>query len=121
LRILIADDNEMVRRGVIGLLSSEPNWEICGEARNGAEVLLKAPELLPDLILLDVSMPGINGLEVARLLRQDLPRLKILVMSQHDPIHLLPRVIAAGGDGCVDKAHLGRDLIGSIKRVAAGG
>jgi two-component system nitrate/nitrite response regulator NarL len=120
LRILIADDNDIVRRGVVGLLSSEPNWEICGEAKNGAEALLKAPELLPDLILLDVSMPDVNGLEVARILRQDVPRLKILVMSQHDPIHLLPRVVAAGGDGCVDKNRLGRDLIASIKRVTAG-
>jgi DNA-binding NarL/FixJ family response regulator len=121
LRILIADDNDMIRRGVAGLLSSEPDWEICGEARNGAEALLKAPQLLPDLILLDVSMPGINGLEVARLLRQDVPRLKILVMSQHDPIHLLPRVVAAGADGCVDKTHLGRDLVPSIKRIVGGG
>jgi DNA-binding NarL/FixJ family response regulator len=120
LRILIADDNDIVRRGVAGLLSSEPNWEICGEAKNGGEALLKTPELLPDLILLDVSMPDVNGLEVARLLRQDVPRLRILVMSQHDPIHLLPRVVAAGGDGCVDKNHLGRDLIASIKRVAEG-
>ena len=119
LRILIADDNDMIRRGVAGLLSSEPNWEICGEARNGAEALLKVPELLPDLILLDVSMPGINGLEVAHLLRQDVPHLKILVMSQHDPIHLLPRVVAAGADGCVDKSHLSRDLVASIRRIVA--
>jgi DNA-binding NarL/FixJ family response regulator len=118
-RILIADDNDVIRRGVAGLLSSEPDWHICGEAKNGDEALLKAPELQPDLILLDVSMPGINGLEVARLLRQDVPRLKILVMSQHDPAHLLPRVVAAGADGCVDKTYLGRDLVSSIKRIVA--
>jgi DNA-binding NarL/FixJ family response regulator len=117
LRILIADDNEMVRRGVAGLLSSEPNWEVCGEAKNGSEALLKAPKLLPDLILLDVSMPGLDGLEVTRLLRRVVPQTKILVMSQHDPIQLLPRVVAAGGHGCVDKSRLGTDLVASIRRI----
>jgi YesN/AraC family two-component response regulator len=65
MRILIADDNDMVRRGVMGIFSSELNWEICGEARDGSEALRKARELLPDLILLDISMPGINGLQAA--------------------------------------------------------
>ena len=117
LRILIADDNERVRRGVAGLLASEPNWHICGEASDGPEALLKASELLPDLILLDISMPGMNGLEVARFLRQDLPQTKILVMSQHDPIQLLPLVVAAGGNGCVDKGRLATDLVVSIKKI----
>jgi DNA-binding NarL/FixJ family response regulator len=119
LRILIADDNERVRRGVIALLSAEPDWEICGEAVDGAEALLKAPELRPDVILLDVSMPGISGLEVARLLRQDLPKTWILVMSQYDPVQLLPRVIAAGADGCIDKNRLATDLVASIKKISA--
>jgi len=120
LRILIADDNEMVRRGVARLLSSEPNWLVCGEATDGSEALLKARELLPDLILLDISMPGMNGLEVSRLLRQEVPQARILVISQHDPIQLLPRVIAAGGDACVDKSCLGTDLLASIKNIGAG-
>jgi DNA-binding NarL/FixJ family response regulator len=98
MRILIADDSDLVRRGVGEILSSETNWEVCGEARDGSEALRKARELLPDLILLDISMPAINGLEVARLLRQEVPKVKILVISQHDPIQLLPRVIEAGGD-----------------------
>ena len=120
MRILIADDNEMVRCGLARLLSSEPNWHICGEAADGAEALLKARELRPDLILLDISMPGINGLEVSRLLRQEVPQAKILVVSQHDPMQLLPRVLAAGGDACVDKSCLGTDLLASIKNMGAG-
>jgi DNA-binding NarL/FixJ family response regulator len=119
MRILIADDNDAVRRGVVGLLSSETGWKVCGEARDGSEALQKACELRPDLILLDVSMPGMNGLEVARLLRQELPEAKILVISQHDPIHLLPSVIEAGGNGCVDKSRLGTDLVASIKNIEA--
>ena len=117
MRILIADDNDAVRRGVVGLLSSGTGWIVCGEARDGSETLQKARELLPDLILLDVSMPGMNGLEVARLLRQELPGAKILVISQHDPIHLLPSVVEAGGNACVDKSRLGTDLVASIKNI----
>ena len=119
MRILIADDNDAVRRGVVGILSSETGWQVCGEARDGAEALQKARELLPDLILLDVSMPGMNGLEAARLLRQELPEVKILVISQHDPIHLLPSVVDAGGDACVDKSRLSMDLVAGIKSIEA--
>ena len=118
MRILIADDNDMVRRGVIGILSSVTDWEICGEAGDGSEALRKARELLPDLILLDISMPGQSGLEAARLIRQELPKAKILIMSQHDPIQLLPRVLEAGAHACVDKSRLSMDLLASIKRVA---
>lgn len=117
MRILIADDSAMVRRGVIGLLSSEASWEICAEAKDGSEALAKARALLPDVILLDVSMPGLNGLEVARRLRKEVPQAKIIVMSQHDPAHLLPGVMAAGGDACLDKSRLAADLIDSIKNL----
>lgn len=117
MRILIADDSAMVRRGVIGLLLSEASWEICGEASDGSEALAKARALLPDVILLDVSMPGLNGLEVARRLRKEVPQARIIVMSQHDPAHLLPGVMAAGGDACLDKSRLAADLIDSIKNL----
>ncbi len=120
MRILIADDSELVRRGVAGLLSSEPDWGVCGEAKDGLEAVMKARELLPDLILLDLSMPGMSGLDAARLLRQDVPQAKILMMSQHDAVQLLPSVVAAGGDGCVDKSRLATDLLVSIKRIGAG-
>jgi DNA-binding NarL/FixJ family response regulator len=114
-RILIADDNERVRRGVSALLSLEPMYEVCGEAANGSEALQKAVALEPDLILLDISMPDVNGLEVARIVRRDAPAIKILVMSQHDPDQLLPRAMAAGANGCVDKGRLAADLLPAIK------
>jgi DNA-binding NarL/FixJ family response regulator len=110
-RILIADDNDMVRCGVTGILSSMTDWEVCGEAKDGSEALRKARELLPDLILLDISMPGQSGLEAARLLRQELPKVKIIIMSLHDPIHLLPRALEAGAHAC------GPDLFATIKSV----
>lgn len=118
MRILIADDNDMVRRGVTLILSAFPEWEVCGEARDGSEALQKARELLPDLILLDISMPGLSGLEVARLLRHELPKAKIVIMSQHDPVRLLPRALEAGAHSCVDKSCLNTDLLASIERVA---
>src|ERR1700676_3066807 len=117
MRILIADDNEMVRRGVKGLLSSETTWEVCGEAIDGTEALRKARELLPDLVLLDINMPGMSGLEAARLLRREVPKAKILVMSLHDPLQLLPRVLEAGAHACVDKSCLGPDLLQTIKGI----
>ena len=117
MRILIADDSDVVRRGIIGLLMPESRWIICGEARNGAEALQKSSELQPDLILLDVRMPDINGLDVARRLKVELPKAKILVISQHDPVVLLPSVIEAGGDGCLDKGRLGTDLLPAIRSL----
>jgi two-component system NarL family response regulator len=75
MRILIVDDNERIRRGVLDILASKKNWNVCGEARDGMEAIRKARELLPDLILLDISMPGLNGLEAARLLRREVANL----------------------------------------------
>jgi len=118
MRILIVDDNERIRRGVLAILTSKKDWNVCGEARDGMEAIRKARELLPDLILLDISMPGLNGLEAARLLRQEIAHTKILLMSQYDPIPLLPGAIQAGANGCVDKSRLGTDLLSSIERIS---
>jgi two-component system nitrate/nitrite response regulator NarL len=117
MRILIVDDSELVRRGVKALISSEKTWEVCGEAGDGREGIQKARELQPDLVLLDLSMPDVNGLEVARHLRQDLRTTKILIMSQNDPLELLPPAIAAGADGVIDKSRIGSDLLAAIKNI----
>jgi two-component system, NarL family, nitrate/nitrite response regulator NarL len=117
MRILIVDDSELVRRGVKALISSEKTWEVCGEAGDGREGIQKARELQPDLVLLDLSMPDVNGLQVARYLRQDLRTTKILIMSQNDPLELLPPAIAAGADGVIDKSRIGTDLLAAIKNI----
>jgi DNA-binding NarL/FixJ family response regulator len=116
-RLLLVDDSDLIRRGIRSLLSSQTKWEVCGEARDGAEAILKARELLPDLILLDVSMPGMSGLEVTRLLRQELPNAKILVMSQHDPQRLSAPALAAGAHACLDKGRLYADLLPTIESL----
>lgn len=118
-RILIADDNESVRRGVRNILASVTQWEICGEAKDGAEALQIAAVSAPDCVLLDISMPGMSGLDVAKLLRDKVPAAKIVVMSQHDPAVLLPRALEAGAHACVDKGRLALDLIPTIERVLA--
>jgi two-component system response regulator NreC len=117
MQILIVDDNEMVRRGVSALLSSRPTWQVCGYAGDGKEALRKAKELRPDIILLDISMPGTNGLDVARILRREMPKTKIVIMSQHDPIQVLPRVLEAGAHACVDKNSLNTDLLPTIETL----
>jgi DNA-binding NarL/FixJ family response regulator len=115
MRILIADDNQLVRRGVAEILSSLKDCYVCGEASNGLEALEKSREMRPDLVILDISMPGTNGLETARLLRQEIPEIKILMMSHHDPVQLLPSVLEAGAYSCIDKSRIATDLPDTIK------
>jgi two-component system response regulator NreC len=117
MRILVADDNELVRRGIISLLASQPSLELCGEASNGEDVIHKAVELRPDVILLDVSMPRTSGLEAARVLKNKLPTVKILIISQHDPRAMLTRALEMGAIGCIDKGRMATDLLSSIKKL----
>ena len=117
MRILIADDNHLVRMGIRRILSSQSNHEVCGEASDGTEVLRLAHVLLPELVLLDVSMPGSGGLQVARILRRDLPQVKVVIMSQHDPSYLSSHVTEAGAHGCIDKSHLDSDLAATIEKI----
>jgi DNA-binding NarL/FixJ family response regulator len=117
MRILIADDNEFVRRGIVGLLAKEKGIEVCGEAANSAEAINKVGDLMPDLVLLDISMPDASGLETALVLKEQFPRLRIIMMSQHDPGQTLAAAVAVGADGSVDKARLGIDLLPAIRSL----
>jgi DNA-binding NarL/FixJ family response regulator len=116
-RVLIADDHQFVRQAIARVLSSSSWVEVCGEVANGNEILARVAELRPDLVLLDVSMPGANGLEVARLLRRQSPLTKIIILSQHDPQHLRPRALEAGADGCVDKAQIVSELLPTLQAL----
>lgn len=117
MRIFIVDDNERVRRAVIDVLSLKADWEICGQAMDGSEAILKAAELRPDVILLDISMPGMSGLEAARAIRKNVAEAKILMMSQYDPDQVLPRAIEAGAHGCGDKSRVATDLVPMIEKM----
>jgi DNA-binding NarL/FixJ family response regulator len=118
MRILIADDNARIRQGVRNLLESATLWEVCGEAKDSAEAIQRAAELLPDIVLLDINMPGLSGLEAARILRKEVPEARILMMSQDDPSLLLPRALEVGAWACIDKSRLSTDLLSTIERVA---
>ena len=98
----------------MGLLAQQENLEVCGEASDAAEAIQRANELRPDLILLDVSMPGTNGLQTARTLKQQFPGIQILIISQHDP-KMLARSSEVGAEGCLDKARLAMDLLPAIR------
>jgi len=118
MRILIADDNYQVRCAIRGVLSRDADLEVCGEASDGPEALQKTRELSPDLILLDISMPGANGFEISRLIRREFPALRILIMSQNDAAQLSVGLAEAGADACIDKSRMAFDLISAIKRLA---
>jgi two-component system response regulator NreC len=114
-KILIIDDSELVRKGVTEMLTAISEATICGEAHDAEQGIRMVAELEPDLILLDVSMPGMNGLDAARQIRAHSAAVKILMMSQHDAAHLLPGAIAAGANGCIDKTEIGTKLIAEVK------
>jgi len=114
LRILVADDSELIRRSMIAILRSRPAWDICGEASDGADAIQKAVNLRPDVVLLDISMPGKNGLEAARAIRHELPGVKILIVSLNDAAFTLPSARTAGADGCIGKDCLITDLVPAV-------
>jgi two-component system response regulator NreC len=120
LRILIADDSELIRKSMIAILRSHPAWEICGEASDGTDAIHKAVNLRPDVVLLDISMPGKNGLEAARVIRQEVPDAKILIVSLNDAAFTLPSALAAGADGCIGKDRLTGDLVPAIEDLDPG-
>jgi PAS domain S-box-containing protein len=116
-RILIADDHEVVRRGVRSLLESRKEWDICGEAVDGRDAVKKAKELKPDVVVLDISMPHLNGFEAARLIRAEVPQSKILILSQHNASEMLQTALDAGARGYVSKADVSRDLLAAVEAI----
>ncbi len=120
-RILVVDDHDVVRQGVRLILKSRPEWEICGEAEDGVDALAKERSLNPDLVVLDMTMPGKDGLEVTNALRARKSPAKILVLTMHDSKELAAAVQAAGVDGYVIKSHAARDLVPAIETIKGGG
>jgi NarL family two-component system response regulator LiaR len=117
MRILIADDNDRVRNAIKAMLSTEADFEVCGEAAHGHQALERARQLLPDLVLLDIHMPESDGFQVARQLRLEFPKLKVLIMSQGEAAMMLPTALQIGADGCLDKAYLGTELARRLRQL----
>ncbi len=116
-RILIVDDHAVVRRGVRALLESHDGWEVCGEADNGRDAIEKVAELQPDLVVLDVSLPGLNGLEATPQILRASPNTEVLVLTMHHSEELVRQVLRSGAKGYVLKSDADHSLVQAIETV----
>ena len=114
LRILIADDHEVARQGIRVLLESHPGWEVCAEAKDGREAVELASNSKPDIVLLDIGMPNLNGLDAARQILAMSPAIRILILTMHDAEQVVREVLAAGARGFVLKSDAARDLVAAV-------
>jgi DNA-binding NarL/FixJ family response regulator len=120
LRILLADDHELVRHGIRGLLRARRGWRVVAEAANGQEAVEKTNKLKPDVAILDVSMPHLDGLQATRQIRDASPNTQVLVLTMHESAQMVRRVLEAGARGYVLKSDLAADLVKAVKNVSAG-
>jgi DNA-binding NarL/FixJ family response regulator len=118
LRILVADDHDLMRRGIKALLLSHAGWEVCGEAQTGREAVSLVEELKPDIVVLDISMPDLNGMEAARRIRKSSPVTEILILSLHFSDQLIREIVEAGVRGYIVKSDSDRDLIVAVETLA---
>lgn len=117
LRILIADDHEVARKGIRSLLDNHEGWEVCGEAEDGREAVELASRLKPDVLLLDIGMPNLNGLDAARQVLAVTPEARILILTIHDSEQVVREVLAAGARGFLLKSDAGRDLVAAVEAL----
>ncbi|MGH9546147.1 MAG: response regulator [Terriglobales bacterium] len=117
LRILVADDHEIVRRGLVSLIKAHPDWEVCAEADNGCQAVEKAKELKPDVVILDIGMPLLNGLEATRRILREQPSVRILILTITDGDHAVQAVLDAGARGFLLKSDAARDLVMAIEAL----
>jgi two-component system response regulator NreC len=120
LRILIADDHGLVRRGARELLNSRPGWTVVGEAVNGREAVKKAVELKPDVAVIDIGMPELDGVEAARQIREASPNTKVLVLTMHESGQMVRRALDAGASGYLLKSDLTNCLPKAVEAIAKG-
>jgi DNA-binding NarL/FixJ family response regulator len=114
LRILVADDHEIVRRGLIFLIKSQPTWEVCAEADNGRQAVELARQLKPPVVVLDIGMPILNGLEATRQILRDNPQTRVLILTITDTDQAVRAVLDAGARGFLLKSDAARDLVSAI-------
>jgi DNA-binding NarL/FixJ family response regulator len=117
-RILLVDDHPVVRQGLRTLLAGRSELEVVDEASDGLEAVEKVSILHPDVVVLDVTMPRMNGIEACRIIKQKNPELEVLFVTQHDSPHMLREALAAGARGYVVKSNLARDLVEAVEAVS---
>jgi DNA-binding NarL/FixJ family response regulator len=118
LRILVADDHDIIRRGLKELLASRSGWEVCAEAKTGREAVTLAEQFKPEVVVMDISMPDLNGLEAARQIRKSLPRTEILILTQHFSDQLVREIVEAGVRAYIMKSDADRDLVAAVEALA---
>lgn len=118
LQILVADDHEIIRRGIKALLCSQPGWTICAEAATGREAVSKAEQHRPDIVVMDIAMPGLNGLEATRRIRKKHPKTQVVILSLHYSDQLVREVLDSGARSYILKSDASRDLINAVGAVA---
>jgi DNA-binding NarL/FixJ family response regulator len=119
LRVLLADDHDIVRHGLRHLLESQPGWEVCGEARDGREAVALAESLQPDVAVLDITMPELNGLEATRKIRSVSPNTEVLVFTVHESEKLVREVFSAGARGYLMKSDAARFIVAAVEALGA--
>lgn len=117
-RILVADDHDLMRRGIKALLQSHAGWEVVGEAHTGREAVSKAEEFKPDVVILDISMPDLNGIEAARRIRKSSPSTEVLILSVHYSDQLIRDILEVGVRGYIVKSDSDRDLVIAVETLA---
>lgn len=121
LRVFLADDHTLFREGVRALLERQPSISVVGEAGDGREALKRIEETSPDLVIMDIVIPGLNGIEVTRQIRKTQPDVKVLVLSMYDDQEYAYEVLRAGASGYIQKDTVGQELINAIEVVSRGG
>ena len=116
-RILVADDHEVVRKGLVSLLQAQQEWQVCGEAGDGREAVEKALELKPDVLILDIGMPTLNGLEATRQILKTNPHARVLILTLHDSDQVVREVLNAGARGFLLKSDAARDLVAAVEAL----
>lgn len=120
LRILVADDHEVVRRGLCSLLRAQPEWEVCGEAVDGRDAVEKAVQLRPEIVILDIGMPNLNGLEATRQILKANPQIRVLILTLHDSDQVVRDILDAGARAFLLKSDAARDLIAAVEALRRG-
>lgn len=117
IRVLIVDDHAILRDGIRSLLERQEDIHVVGEATNGREAIERVQELLPDLVLMDVAMPEMNGLEATRQIKARFPQVRVLILTQHDDHEYVEPMLRAGASGYVLKRSGGREVVNAIRQV----
>lgn len=118
MRILVADDHDIIRRGLKQLLTAKPGWEVVAEAKNGREAVTLAEQFKPEIVVMDISMPELNGLEAARRIKKSLPKTEIVILTLHFSDQLVHDIVEAGARAYIMKSDADRDLVAAVEALS---